>query len=729
MASKSMAALSIAFGANTKGFDRAMKKAQAKMKKFGNGMKKLGKTVTMGLTAPLLAFAGASIKAFDTQAKAEASLLTALGGRVDVQQRLIKQAQELQKLTLFGDEETIAAQSLLAQMGLEEDAIIRLMPLIQDMAAAKGMQLRNAADLVAKSVGSSTNALSRYGLTITGAVGSTERLDTAVEALSKGFKGQAETAASVGAGALVQLKNQLGDISEEIGEQVLPHVLKLVNKIKSLADKFSSLSDRQKANIVKWGGIAAAIGPVITLLGMLSIALSALVANPLLILAGAIGVVVTKFVAAHFEANRFTDEMAAVNAAIKDATHNIADEKLAVEELTAVIKDETRSQEEKETALKTLKEISDEYFGSLTTAKEDIVKLDLATKDYIETLFKEAKAVAFREKMIDLEKKRLDLLEEIRKEEEKHEKKVQDLRAPTRRSPDGNTLMNPNADDFLSRWAQGRVRKDLTNSENALKNLEKQIESLKKAIGDEGIDLFAQPTETKKKKKGGGDPVLSPAEIAHNEMMEQLDIIKEFNKRKEYLNKQSGLTEAEQLKKQGEFLKSIAGKHYDDMLFLLEETKEKELNFNKEYWDTMGQQLATGAENLDEYVANVKRAAKEAIGAAIAQGVATAITKSLEGSFLTTPWMIPIIAGLGAGIAKSAFNSLIPSFAEGGLVSRPTLAMVGDSPHGPEMIMPINKLKAMMGSQNQNITVTGRISGTDIFLSNQRTANNRKRGI
>ena len=43
-------------------------------------------------------------------------------------------------------------------------------------------------------------------------------------------------------------------------------------------------------------------------------------------------------------------------------------------ELTAVIKDETRSQEEKETALKTLKEISDEYFGSLTTAKEDIVK-------------------------------------------------------------------------------------------------------------------------------------------------------------------------------------------------------------------------------------------------------------------------------------------------------------------------------------------------------------------
>ena len=101
----------------------------------------------------------------------------------------------------------------------------------------------------------------------------------------------------------------------------------------------------------------------------------------------------------------------------------------------------------------------------------------------------------------------------------------------------------------------------------------------------------------------------------------------------------------------------------------IQEIKEKETQFNQEYWDSMGVQLQTGAESLDEYVANVKSAAKEAIGAAIASGVASAITKSLQGSFLTTPWMIPIIAGLGAGFAKSAFNSLIPSFAEGGLVS------------------------------------------------------------
>ena len=191
MANKSVGLLNIVFGANTKGFDRAMKKAQRSVKKFGTSMKKAGSTMSKNLTAPLLAFAAVSVRNFDVQAKAEQKLLVALKGREDVQQRLIKQAKELQTQTLFGDEETIAAQGMLATMGLEEEAIMRLTPLVQDMATAKGMDLVGAADLVAKSVGSSTNALSRYGIVIEGAVGSNERLDSAVAAMTQQFEGQA----------------------------------------------------------------------------------------------------------------------------------------------------------------------------------------------------------------------------------------------------------------------------------------------------------------------------------------------------------------------------------------------------------------------------------------------------------------------------------------------------------------------------------------------------------
>jgi hypothetical protein len=267
MANKSVGLLTIAFGADLRGFDKAMKKAQRSIKKFGTSMQRTGKNLTRNLTLPLAAFAAASVKAFDTQAKAETKLLTALKGREEVQKRLIAQAKELQTKTLFGDEETIAAQAMLATMGLEEQAISRLIPLVQDMATAKGMDLVQAADLVAKSVGSSTNALSRYGITITGAVGSQERLNTATEALNQAFGGQAEAISKVGLGPLTQLKNILGDLSEDIGKIILPTINELAKDIKELALKFDGLSDSTKKNIVKWGAITAAVGPFLILIG------------------------------------------------------------------------------------------------------------------------------------------------------------------------------------------------------------------------------------------------------------------------------------------------------------------------------------------------------------------------------------------------------------------------------------------------------------------------------
>ena len=165
---------------------------------------------------------------------------------------------------------------MLATMGLEEDAIMRLIPLVQDMATAKGMDLVQAADLVAKSVGSSTNALSRYGITITGAVGSQERLNTATEALNRAFGGQAEAISKVGAGSLVQLKNQFGDLMEEIGEKLMPLILKFANKLKDIVEAFTNLDNNTKNVIITMGILAGALGPLLLLVGQLTIAFAAL---------------------------------------------------------------------------------------------------------------------------------------------------------------------------------------------------------------------------------------------------------------------------------------------------------------------------------------------------------------------------------------------------------------------------------------------------------------------
>ncbi len=261
--------VNVKLGANITDFQSKMKLASKGFKKTAAALKKTGKALTMGLTAPMLAFAGASVKAFDTQAKAEAKLNTALKGNQKAFKSLTAQARELQKVTIFGDEETIAAQSMLASMGLEEEAIMRLTPLIQDMATAKGMNLSAAADLVAKSVGSSTNALSRYGIQIDGAVGSTDRLDSAVLALKGQFDGQAKAAAKAGAGPLKQLSNRFGDLMEKIGEMLIPIMNSLVGFIDDMITSWNNLDSGLKIAIVTFVGILAAIGPVLTIFGTL----------------------------------------------------------------------------------------------------------------------------------------------------------------------------------------------------------------------------------------------------------------------------------------------------------------------------------------------------------------------------------------------------------------------------------------------------------------------------
>ena len=209
-----------------KKMDAAMGRSHRNVGNYGGAIKEVGAKIgkfAAAIGAAFIAMRGLvnvakeSIDLFDKQVRAEVSLEVALG---KTSKALLDQASALQKITRFGDEATIQGQAFLAQMGLEEDAILKLTPAILDMAQAKGMDLSSAFDLVAKSVGSSTNALSRYGIEITGVAGSTERVDNTLAALNEKFEGQSE-AATAGAGKLVQLDNAMGDLKETLGEIIV----------------------------------------------------------------------------------------------------------------------------------------------------------------------------------------------------------------------------------------------------------------------------------------------------------------------------------------------------------------------------------------------------------------------------------------------------------------------------------------------------------------------------
>lgn len=84
-------------------------------------------------------------------------------------------------------------------------------------------------------------------------------------------------------------------------------------------------------------------------------------------------------------------------------------------------------------------------------------------------------------------------------------------------------------------------------------------------------------------------------------------------------------------------------------------------------------------------------------------------------------WAIPIgLAAIAAGIAlKSSLNKdSVPKFADGGIVSGPTLGLMGEYPgarSNPEVIAPLDKLKGLIGGGGGG-TLTARISGNDLLI-------------
>ena len=177
-----------------------------------------------------------TVKAFGEQELAEKKLETALGR---TSQALLDQASALQSVSTFGDENIIQAQALIAAFTDDEEAIKRATEATLDLAAAKGMDLFAAADLVAKTLGSSTNAMSRYGIEVTGAVGSTERLNTLTQNIAKTFGGQAKAQAETLTGSLTQMGNAVGDTAESIGGLLAPAVIVTAGVVKTLAEELN----------------------------------------------------------------------------------------------------------------------------------------------------------------------------------------------------------------------------------------------------------------------------------------------------------------------------------------------------------------------------------------------------------------------------------------------------------------------------------------------------------
>lgn len=214
-------------------------------------------------SAALIAAGKAMVGAWQEQEQASARLRAALAATGQsaggTQEAIEALAGELQSLTTFGDDATISAAALLQQYGnLEQDGLLKVIPLVQDMAAALGMDLNQAASLVGRTLGTNVNVLQRYGIEVDANAESSEKLAAVMEQLQGRFAGTAQAMAETSAGSMVQLRNAFGELLEIGGRYITGVLDPLVQRTTQFITAIAQAASGQQALAAAMRGDAGA---------------------------------------------------------------------------------------------------------------------------------------------------------------------------------------------------------------------------------------------------------------------------------------------------------------------------------------------------------------------------------------------------------------------------------------------------------------------------------------
>lgn len=250
--------------------------------------------MSAGLTAPLVGLAYKSVAAQREQERAIASVSAALESMGDgagyTLSQLEAMASKLQDKSLYGDEEILSkvTANLLTFGNVQGDVFARAQRVAVDLSARLGQDLQSSAIMLGKALNDpiqGLTALSRVGVSFTeqqkeqikamaeaGDVAGAQALMLAE--LEKQYAGQAEALANTDSGKITQAMNAIGDATEKVGAIILPILADIADYVKGLAEKFQALSPETQKFTVIGGALAAAIGPIVTALGLMLTALA-----------------------------------------------------------------------------------------------------------------------------------------------------------------------------------------------------------------------------------------------------------------------------------------------------------------------------------------------------------------------------------------------------------------------------------------------------------------------
>ena len=673
MASKAIGFLNFKFGADLKGFDRAMKKAQKSLKKFGKNIQRTGENLTTGLTLPILGLGAASLKLASDFEETNAKFNTVFSSIQEEAQQTAKVFGESFGLSDLAAKQLLSnTGDLLVGFGFTEKSALDLSKQVNELAVdlasftnfSGGAEGASAA--LTKALLGERESIKSLGIAITEADLKEFAADQGLvfKELDRVAKAQLtyelalkQSSKAVGdfertqdgfANQVRITKGELTDAAVSLGEHLLPMAQKAIGVFRGLVDRFNSLSASTKESIVKWGLLVATIGPALIIVGKIALGISSLITlfstlrTAVLATSGA------------FKALTLAMVKNPIGAVITLATSAAA----AYFLLETNTKGATKAQREfngvtesTEDAIKRLsKSVGDMGKDSLQLQIEEIQKLIYDIKGFEIP----AGASPFAPAGLPLTKKQQDQLKQL------------------------NGLLTK------LKAKQAQAKKEADELSKSLENLGDDTGK----TGDDTNDLIKATEEYSMTL----DPLISK--------------IEEYATMSKKMWHDDGMLAGPM---------TAAEANYEKLFTMQDAWNDSVSSFGDIFAGSMESAMTSQENFFSAFIKNLK----QAIGKQLAMLAALEITGFLLGG----------IGGgmLTKGLPKGAgdfLRGIIP-MADGGVVMGPQMALIGEA--GPEAVIPLDQLKNFGGAQQ--VEVVGKISGTDIFLSNRNTGTNRQRSV
>jgi len=720
MASKAIGFLNFKFGADLKGFDRAMKKAQKNLKKFGKNVQRTGQNLTTGLTLPIVGLGAASLKLASDFEQTDSKFKTVFSSIQAEAEQTAKVFSESFGLSDLAAKKLLSdTGDLLVGFGFTEQSALDLSKQVNELAVdlasftnfSGGAEGASAA--LTKALLGERESIKSLGIAITEADLKEfaaqhglvfKELDRVAKAqltyqlaLKQSSKavGDFERTSHTFANQMRIAKAELTDAAISLGEHLIPMAQKAIRFFRELVDKFNSLSASTKKSIVNWALLIAAIGPILIIIGKISIGISSLIplfarlaaTNPyLLAIVGAIAFVKILEKVINRLNNQFSiqKQIEKVNA---QARQNISEDLTKIKVSTSLLEDENTSLKHKKKLLDDLKKTYPGYYDELDEATLSTQTLKQANENLINSLLKASQVEALKGRLTEIQKEILESQQNI-----------------------GTSFL----EDF-----------GLTEGFTPLDML---LKTLTTKTGVEGIGNLNKEAE-------------ALTNMLTKLMVETEDANEEFKKldhtttnlstntknTKEETEKYSRSLDPliEKIKEYSDANRVVGAVMQDVDFFTLKLTESQQIA--KAGWMMFGDVLTSSLDSalnsqekfFDVFIKNIKKAITSLM---VQLAVMTLISAIMPASL--------------RGIGKAAFSSKnilgnlgkimnIPAMADGGVVMGPQMALIGEA--GPEAVIPLDQLKNFGGSQN--VIVEGVIKGNDIFLSNRNTGTNRQRSV